>query len=131
MAWIFDEEVLAVLAAIIIVASVFAVVQAINAGRVVEPFSELGLLGPYQKIGDYPREVVAGSQFLLHSYVGNHEGKTMFYRVLVKVGNRTSVINETMPKIGYSLKRHRKILGKQAKAARNCFYSERKCLIVT
>lgn len=97
LAWIFDEEVLAVLAAIIIVASVFAVVQAINAGRVVEPFSELGLLGPYQKIGDYPREVVAGSQFLLHSYVGNHEGKTMFYKILVKVGNRTSVINETMP----------------------------------
>jgi hypothetical protein len=45
LAWIFDEEVLAVVAAIVIVASVFAVVQAINAGRVTEPFSELGLLG--------------------------------------------------------------------------------------
>ncbi len=40
-------------------------------------------------------------------------------------------ITSTLPKIGYSLKRHRKILGKQAKAAGNCFYSERKCLIVT
>ncbi|MBC7090491.1 MAG: DUF1616 domain-containing protein [Nitrososphaeria archaeon] len=97
MAWIFDEEVLAVVAAIVIVASVFAVVQAINAGRVAEPFSELGLLGPNKKIADYPREVVAGSQFQLYSYVGNHEGKTMFYKILVKAGNRTTLVNETTP----------------------------------
>ena len=97
MAWIFDEEVLAVVAAIVIVASVFAVVQAINAGRVTEPFSELGLLGPNKKIADYPREVVAGSQFQLYSYIGNHEGKTMFYKILVKAGNRTLALNETKP----------------------------------
>lgn len=97
MAWIFDKEVLAVLATIILVASAFAVVQAINAGRVVEPFSELGLLGPNKKIADYPREVVTGSSFLLYSYVGNHEGKTMFYKIIVKVGNRTSFVNETTP----------------------------------
>ncbi|MCX8188624.1 MAG: DUF1616 domain-containing protein [Nitrososphaeria archaeon] len=97
MTWIFDEEVVAVITAIIVVVSVFAVVQAISAGRVVEPFSELGLLGANKKIADYPREVVVGSPFLLHSYIGNHEGKTMFYKIMIKIGNRTSLVNETIP----------------------------------
>jgi len=97
VSWILNEEVLAVLAAIVIVASVIAGVQAFNAGRVVEPFSELGLLGPGRKIGDYPREVVAGLPFTLNIYVGNHEGKTAYYKVLVKVGDNSSLINESTP----------------------------------
>lgn len=92
-----DDEVLAVIVAIFIVASVFAVVQAINAGRVVEPFSEIGLLGPDKKIGNYPKEVIAGRPTLLHVYIGNHEGRTMYYRILVKVGDKTSTINSSVP----------------------------------
>lgn|GEM_PF-381428 len=95
--WVFDEEVLAVLAAIMIVSAAFAVSQAFYAGRVVEPFSELGLLGRAGKIGDYPKEVPAGSSFLLNLYVGNHEGRTMYYRILVKVGGKESVINASIP----------------------------------
>lgn len=97
MSWVFDEEVLAVLAAIVVVAGVFAVSQIFYAGRVTEPFSELGLLGPSGKIGDYPREVVAGSPFQLNLYVGNHEGKAMYYKVLVKVGDKSSIINASTP----------------------------------
>lgn len=55
MSWVLNEEVLAVLAAIVLVAAVLAGVQVLNAGRVVEPFSELGLLGPEGKIGSYPK----------------------------------------------------------------------------
>jgi len=97
MGWVLNEEVLAVLAAVIIVSSVIAVVQVFNAGRVVEPFSELGLLGPGGKIGDYPKEVVAGLPFTLNIYVGNHEGKTAYYKALVKVGDSSSLINESTP----------------------------------
>ncbi|MEM3403474.1 MAG: DUF1616 domain-containing protein [Nitrososphaeria archaeon] len=97
MSWVLDEEVLAVITAIIVVASVFAIVQAVNVGRVVEPFSELGLLGSNKMIGDYPKDVVAGSVFILHLYIGNHEGKTVFYKVLVKAGTNRSFINETTP----------------------------------
>mgnify|MGYP000030907179 CR=1 FL=1 len=97
MSWILNEEVLAVLAAIILVSSVIAGVQVFNTGRVVEPFSELGLLGPDGKIGSYPKEVVAGSPFTLNIYVGNHEGKTVYYKVLVKLGDSSSIINETTP----------------------------------
>ncbi|MDI9619966.1 MAG: DUF1616 domain-containing protein [Candidatus Nezhaarchaeota archaeon] len=96
MSWVLDEEVLAVLAAIVVVSCVFAAVQAFSAGRVVEPFSELGLLGPEGRIGGYPRAVVAGQPFTLNVYVGNHEGKTMYYRVLVKLGDSASTVNETV-----------------------------------
>ena len=58
-------EVWAVILAIMIVASVFAVAQAITAGRVVEPFSELGLLGPKMKIGDYPTRAVSYTHLTL------------------------------------------------------------------
>jgi len=94
---ILDEEVLAVIAAIVIVASVLAIVQNINSGRVIEPFSELGILGPNMKIGDYPKEVVAGFPFKLYLYLGNYEGKSVYYRILIKLGNKTSIINETTP----------------------------------
>jgi len=97
MSWIFDEEVLAVITAIIIVATIFTAAQIINSGRVTEPFSALGLLNKNAKIGDYPREVVAGTPFQLNVYIENHEGKTMYYKILVKLGNKTSIINETTP----------------------------------
>ncbi|MEM2167651.1 MAG: DUF1616 domain-containing protein [Candidatus Bathyarchaeia archaeon] len=97
MSWVFDEEVLAVLAAIAVIAIVFAVSQALYAGRVVEPFSELGLLGSSGKIGDYPRNVAMGLPFQLNIYVGNHEGKVMYYRVLVKVGDKSSIVNASTP----------------------------------
>lgn len=95
--WIFDEEVLAVLTAIVIVVAVFAGVQALSTGRVVEPFSELGLLGSSGKIGDYPREVIAGMPVLLNIYIGNHEGRTMYYRIFIKVGDKSSTINSSIP----------------------------------
>ena len=96
MSWVLDEEVLAVLAALLLVSSVFAVAQLYNAGRG-EAFSELGLLGPEGKIGGYPKEVPAGTPFKLNIYIGNHEWKAMYYKILVKVGTINSTINETTP----------------------------------
>ncbi|MEM1766709.1 MAG: DUF1616 domain-containing protein [Candidatus Bathyarchaeia archaeon] len=114
MSWIFDEEVLAVIAALLIVSGVFAAVQVLNAGRVVEPFSELGLLGPSGKIADYPRTVEAGQPFRLNVYVGNHEGRIMYYRVLVKVGDRNSTVNATTPLASEPIMELRTILAHNA-----------------
>ncbi len=97
MSWVLDSEVLAVLAAIVVVSSVFAGVQLLAGDRVVEPFSELGLLGPEGRIGGYPRSVPAGVPFRLNVYVGNREGRSMYYRVLVKVGTREKAPNATAP----------------------------------
>jgi len=88
-----SSEVWAVILAIVLVGVIFAVSQAIWARRVVEPFSELGVLGPHMKIGDYPSEIVAGDTFKLYIYVGNHMGKPMLYTVLVKLCNKTTSVD--------------------------------------
>lgn len=91
-----DEEVSAVVLAIIVVTSVFASSQLLLSGRVAEPFSELGILGPKMKIGDYPRIVLADEPFKLYLYIGNHEGRVVYYRIYIKTGSRDTFINETV-----------------------------------
>ena len=90
---IISEEVWAVILAVIIVGAIFAASQHLFSRRVVEPFSELGVLGPKMKIGDYPREIVAGETVKLHVYVGNHIGKPVYYIVMVKLGDNKTSIN--------------------------------------
>lgn len=84
--------------AVILVGGVFAFSQLISAGRVTEPFSELGVLGPKMKIGDYPKTVIAGEAFRLYLYVRNHMGKPMYYAVLIKLGNASTPIDPTPTK---------------------------------
>ena len=93
---IIDEEVKAVALAVVVIAGVFSVSQAFPVSRV-EPFSVLAVLGPKMKLGDYPREVIAGEPFTLYLYVGNHEGKTVYYSVMVKLGDGSTPVNETTP----------------------------------
>lgn len=88
-----DEEVLAVIAAVVVIGGVFAFSQVYMAGRVVEPFSELGLLGRNMKIGDYPRDVVVGDNATFYVYVGNQMGRPMYYIVKVKLGDRETSID--------------------------------------
>ncbi len=86
------EEVCALILALIIIISVFAASQVFFPRGIAEPFSELGVLGPNMKIGDYPKEIVAGETIKLYIYVGNQMGKPVYYLVMVKLGdNRTSV----------------------------------------
>lgn len=92
-----DEEVRAIALAVIAIAVVAAVSQAIVAGRVVEPFSALGTLGPNMKIGDYPKTVLANETFRLYLYIENQEGKAMQYELRVKIGDNSTFINETVP----------------------------------
>lgn len=88
-----DEEVQAVLAAIIVVVVVFAAAQYLTAGRVVEPFSELGILGEKMKIGDYPTSLVEGEEAKVYIYVGNHMGRPMLYQIRAMLGNRTTPVD--------------------------------------
>ncbi len=90
-----DDEVRAVLAAILVVAVVFAVAQYISAGKVAEPFSELGLLGRNKKLADYPSNLTVGERALVYIYVGNHMGYPMFYEVEAKLGNKSSKVNSS------------------------------------
>ncbi|MCP8307146.1 MAG: DUF1616 domain-containing protein [archaeon] len=107
-----DEEVSAVALSIIFLIGAFSVSQAFLAGRVIEPFSELAILGPNQKIGDYPKSLMVRENFTLYLYVGNHEGKNMYYRVYVKLGNQSSIINESVPLNAPPMAQYETILSK-------------------
>ena len=60
-----------------------------------EAFSELGVLGPSQKISGYPTTVTVGQGFGLYVYVGNHQGEAEYYQVLVKEGNQGTVVSNS------------------------------------
>ena len=92
-----DEEVMAVVLAVLVVVGGFSASQTLFAGRIVEPFSKLGVLGPERKIGGYPRKVAVGENFTLYLYVGNHEGRVMYYAVLVKLGDANMSVSDVEP----------------------------------
>ena len=84
-----DEEVLAVIAAVVVVGVALAAALVLRPA-VAEPFSAIGLLGPEGKIGGYPSVVAPGASFKLHVYVYNHMGVPVWYVVYVKVSNSTA-----------------------------------------
>jgi uncharacterized membrane protein len=89
-----DKETAGIALAVITILAVFAAIQPILPVNV-EPFSELGVLGPSQNIGGYPTSVVAGNPFLLYGYIGDHEGESGYYQFLVKVGNQTTQVSKS------------------------------------
>ncbi|MEM0495113.1 MAG: DUF1616 domain-containing protein [Thermofilum sp.] len=92
---VLDDEVLAVLAAIVTVACVIAV--ALTLPRSSEPFLALGLLGERGKIGDYPSRVLVGEPVKLHIFVMNHLGKAALLKVVAKLGSRGSLPTNSTP----------------------------------
>lgn len=94
---VIDEEVAAVILAIIIVAMVFAYTQLLLKDRIIEPFSAIGLLGPEMKIGDYPRTVRVNETIDLYLFIDNHEGRIMYYVVKAKLGDKNTLINSSKP----------------------------------
>ncbi|HVP24270.1 MAG TPA: DUF1616 domain-containing protein [Conexivisphaerales archaeon] len=63
--------------------------------RVAEPFSEVSVLGPSMTIGGYPSTVSAGQNASFFVRVSNHEGHVAYYDVRTKVGDMTTVVNQT------------------------------------
>jgi len=78
-----DERITLGLVACILAFGVLSVAPVLLGKRVVEPFSELGILGPNMKLGDYPKDGVTGEPFDLYLYLGNHEGNVQYYQVIV------------------------------------------------
>ncbi|MGD6805661.1 MAG: DUF1616 domain-containing protein [Candidatus Bathyarchaeia archaeon] len=87
------QQVCAVLFGITIIIACIAVSGLILPKNVGEKYSELGILGPNMKLGDYPSSVVASEAVNLYVYVGNHMGQPMLYTVKVKLGNNDTAVN--------------------------------------
>jgi uncharacterized membrane protein len=92
-----DDELKAIVLIILVASAAISIYPILEEGRIVEPFSELGVLGPNNKLGDYPREIEVGQIFNLFLYVGNHEGTSQYYQVRAKIGDQTQNISDTSP----------------------------------
>lgn len=91
----FNEEVFAVLLAIVVVACIFTAAQSIP--RHGEAFTAIGLLNEECKIGDYPRYIVVGEPVTLCIYLSNHLGKPALLQVRMKIGSKGYLPTNTTP----------------------------------
>lgn len=92
-----DERITIGLVACILAFGALTVAPVLLGKRVVEPFSELGILGPNMKLGDYPKDGVTSEPFNLYLYLGNHEGNVQYYQVIVKQGDQSQNVTEDTP----------------------------------
>jgi uncharacterized membrane protein len=92
-----DKQLSYVIMLVILSLGLLTAIPPILPERVVEPFTELGILGPNMKLGDYPEVVEVGEPFTLYLYLGNHESRVMYYRTLVKFGSELDLVSETEP----------------------------------
>ncbi|WP_236698214.1 DUF1616 domain-containing protein [Pyrodictium occultum] len=107
---IMDEEVFAVIMAVIVVASVFTAAMILRP-RSIEPFTALGLLNEECKIGYYPAEAYPGENLTLCIFVDNHMGEPIYYKVVYKVGNGSTLPSNTTPSPEPPLMEWRGVLG--------------------
>lgn len=92
---IIDEEVLAVLTALVIVGSVLSIAMLIP--RKPEPFLAIGLLNEKGYIGDYPTTIVAGEPVRLNVFLANYLGRVALLQVRVKLGSRGWIPSNSTP----------------------------------
>lgn len=104
-----DEEVFAVITAIIVVASVFSAAMIVRPNNP-EPFSAIGLLDQNCKIGDYPDFVLVGENITLCLYVSNHMGKPEAFMIVYKFGTPETLPTNSTPSPMQPLRRYYTII---------------------
>jgi uncharacterized membrane protein len=98
-----DEKIQAALFVLLAVYGVLVASPLVLGDRVVEPFSELGVLGPGLKLGGYPEDVGLSEEFELYLYLGNHMGELSYYRVFTKLGDIDLNVSDFEPYDGQVL----------------------------
>ena len=98
-----DEKIQTAILAVLAIYGILVAAPLLLGDRVVEPFSELGVLGSELKLGDYPHEVASGEEFDLYLYLGNHMGELSYYRVYAKLGDVRINVSDTEPYVGVTL----------------------------
>jgi uncharacterized membrane protein len=93
---ILDDEVFAVIMAIVIIGSVLGVISIIGVSSG-ERFTAIGLLNEECKIGSYPAQVNIGSNLTLCLYVYNHMDRPIYYKIIYKVGSNNTLPTNTSP----------------------------------
>jgi uncharacterized membrane protein len=92
-----DEKITYTVIGLLLALGGLTVAPVILGERIVEPFTELGILGPNMKLGDYPRELYVGESVDLYLYLGNHEGVLKYYQVVAKLGDQNVNVSDDNP----------------------------------
>ena len=93
---ILNNEVFAVILAIIIIGSIFSLAKVLQPG-ITEPFTAIALLNEECKMGDYPREVFVGENITLCILLYNYMGYPVLMQVKYKIGTSESLPTNTTP----------------------------------
>jgi uncharacterized membrane protein len=109
-----DEKIQTAILVVLAAYGVLVAAPVVLGDRVVEPFSELGLLGPEMKLGDYPRELLVGEGFDLFLYLGNHMGELSYYRVYAKLGDSGLNVSDSVPYGGRVVEEYEYVLVDEA-----------------
>ncbi len=91
-----DEEVFAVILAVVVVGSVFAIAMYLRPENP-EPFTAIGLLNEECKIGDYPVEVFNDTSISLCIFVDNHLDEARLFEIRYKIADNTTIPTNTTP----------------------------------
>jgi uncharacterized membrane protein len=89
-----DRETSVIALVIVTILAVFVAVQPIIPSNS-EHFSELGILGSQQTIANYPSNLTKGQPFLIYVYIGNHEGIVEYYKLILKLGNASTLVSNS------------------------------------
>ncbi len=92
---IVDEEVFAVILAVVVVVSVLGI--ALSIPRNPEPFTAIGLLDQNCRIGNYPREVPVGYPIELCVFISNNLGRPALLQARIKISYNGSIPTNTTP----------------------------------
>ena len=92
---ILDEEVFAVVMAIVIIGSILGAVIYIRPMGSGESFVALSILNERCKMGEYPRQIIENSNITLCLSIYNHMGKPIYYKVVYKIGTNTTLPTNT------------------------------------
>ena len=90
-----DDEIKIISIALIFAMGVITVYPILSTMVIMEPHSEIGVLGPNGKIGDYPENIKVGDLVNLYIFIGNNEGRTQYYRVIFQLVPDNPVSNNT------------------------------------
>ena len=93
---VLDEEVFAVIMALAVVASVFAIAEVLRP-KYPEPFTAIGLLNSQGKIGDYPTQVFPGENVSLKIFLANYLGHPALMQVRFKIGDNSTLPTNSTP----------------------------------
>lgn len=104
-----DKELKIAALSLIALLAIIAIMQPVISSYDNYGFSELAVLGPIPpsppqlptcnqsqvELGNYPRNVSIGEQSCLFGYIENHEGYSVYYEFVVKLGNESTLVSNT------------------------------------